>query len=235
MNRANSVHFDGVRPRTIAPAAPGVDVDALRRRGALARTAAMAGALERLEEITLEYTAARRQFGKPVATFQAVQAHLVHGAQQSVIVSVALAAAMRAAESGAARFEIAAAKLLADQAATDATRHATRPTGRWAMTREYPLHHVSRRLWAWRSEYGDERTMSRALGELVVTVGADQLYPLVSGGGEIADGTPEPPYLTHPSSTNGVKSGREPRGAHVPSPAAALSRTSVAPLPAGCG
>ena len=29
-----------------------------------------------------------------------------------------------------------------------------------------------------------------ALGELVVTVGADQLYPLVSGGGEIADGPP---------------------------------------------
>ena len=49
---------------------------------------------------------------------------------------------------------------------------------------------MSRRLWAWRSEYGDERTMSRALGEIVVAVGADQLYPLVSGGGEIADGTP---------------------------------------------
>ena len=32
--------------------------------------------------------------------------------------------------------------------------------------------------------------MSRALGELVVAVGADQLYPLVSGGGEIADGPP---------------------------------------------
>ena len=139
----DSVHFDGVRPRTIASAAPGVDGDALPRRGALARTAAMAGALERLEEITLEYTAVRRQFGKPVATFQAVQAHLVHGAQQSVIVSVALAGAVRAAESGAARFEIAAAKLLADQAATDATRHAHQAHGAMGMTREYPLHHVT--------------------------------------------------------------------------------------------
>ena len=198
----------GVTPRAIARAAPGVDGDALRRRGALARTASMAGALERLEELTLEYTAARRQFGKPVGTFQAVQAHLVHGAQQSVMVSVALAAAVRAAESGTARFEIAAAKLLADQAASEATRHAHQAHGAMGMTREYPLHHVSRRLWAWRSEYGDERTMSRTLGEMVVDVGADRLYPLVSGGSEIADAAREQPYLTPSSSL--VESFEEP-------------------------
>lgn len=186
----DSITFDGATPRASAPAAPGVDVDALHRRGALARTASMAGALERLEEITLEYTAARRQFGKPVGTFQAVQAHLVHGAQQSVIVSVALSGAVRAAESGPARFEIAAAKLLADQAATEATRHAHQAHGAMGMTREYPLHHLSRRLWAWRSEYGDERTMSRTLGEMVSGVGADRLYPLISGGSEIADDPP---------------------------------------------
>ena len=183
----DSVYFDRVTPRAIERAAPGVDGDALRRRGTLARTASMAGALERLEELTLEYTAVRHQFGKPVGTFQAVQAHLVHGAQQSVIVSVALAAAVRATESGTARFEITAAKLLADQAASEATRHAHQAHGAMGMTREYPLHHVSRRLWAWRSEYGDERTMSRTLGEMVVDVGADRLYPLVSGGSEIAD------------------------------------------------
>ncbi|HLM18591.1 MAG TPA: acyl-CoA dehydrogenase family protein, partial [Acidimicrobiia bacterium] len=183
----DSVHFDGVTPRTNAPAAPGVDVEALRRRGALARTATMAGALERLEELTLEYTAARRQFGKPVGTFQAVQLHLVRGAQQSVIVSVALAAAARAAASSPARFEIAAAKLLADQAATEATRHAHQAHGAMGMTREYPLHHLSRRLWAWRSEYGDERALSRAVGDMVVELGPDLLYPLISGGRQIAD------------------------------------------------
>jgi acyl-CoA dehydrogenase len=184
----DSVIFDGATPRASALAAPGADVDTLRRRGALARTASMAGALERLEEITLEYTAERRQFGKPVGTFQAVQAHLVHGAQQSVIVSVALAAAARAAASGPARFEITAAKVLADEAASEATRHAHQAHGAMGMTREYPLHHLSRRLWAWRSEYGDERAMSRTLGEMVVGVGADRLYPLISGSREIADG-----------------------------------------------
>ena len=178
----DSLTFDGVTPLAAAPAPPGIDLDALQRRGALARTAMMAGALERLEELTLEYTANRRQFGKPVGTFQAVQAHLVHGAQQSVIVGVALAAAVHAAEAGPAPFEITAAKLLADQAASEATRHAHQAHGAMGMTREYALHHLSRRLWAWRSEYGDERTLSRALGNTAVGVGADRLYPLVTGG-----------------------------------------------------
>jgi acyl-CoA dehydrogenase len=183
----DSVTFDGVAPLAAAPAPPGIDLDALQRRGALARSASMAGALERLGEITLEYTADRRQFGKPVGTFQAVQAHLVHGAQQSVMVSVALAAAVHAAASGPASFEIAAAKLLADQAASEATRHAHQAHGAMGMTREYPLHHFSRRLWAWRSEYGAERALSLRLGDLVVAVGADQLYPLVTGGSSVLD------------------------------------------------
>jgi acyl-CoA dehydrogenase len=183
----DTVVFDGITPRALAPAAPGVDAVALRRRGALARTASIAGALERLEELTVEYTATRRQFGKPVATFQAVQAHLVHGAQQSVIVSVALAAAVAAAERGPAPFEIAAAKLLADHAASEATRHAHQAHGAMGMTREYPLHHLSRRLWSWRSEYGDERSWSRTLGDTVVGGGADRLYPLITGGTRFLD------------------------------------------------
>jgi acyl-CoA dehydrogenase len=55
------------------------------------------------------------------------------------------------------------------------------------MTREYPLHHLTRRLWSWRSEFGDERRGSRALGDVVVAAGADQLYPLITGGTSALD------------------------------------------------
>lgn len=178
---------DGITPRALAPAGSGVDAVALRRRGALARTASMAGALERLGEITLEYTADRRQFGKAVGSFQAVQAHLVHAAQHAVIVNVALAAAVRATDRGSAEFEIGAAKLLADEAASAATRLAHQAHGAMGMTREYPLHHLTRRLWSWRSEYGDERTGSRTLGDTVVRLGADRLYPLITGGTHVLD------------------------------------------------
>ncbi len=152
----------------------------------------MAGALGRMHELTMEYTAERRQFGKAVGSFQAVQAHLVHGAQDAFLAAMALAAAARAVEAGAARFEITAAKLLADQAASAATRHAHQAHGAMGMTREYPLHHLSRRLWSWRSEYGDERAASRALGELVVGAGPDQLYPLIAGGSRVLERVARP-------------------------------------------
>jgi acyl-CoA dehydrogenase len=178
----DSVRFDAVTPHALAPAAPGVDGETVRLRGALSRVALMAGALERLSELTVEYTDGRRQFGKAVGSFQAVQEHLVHGAQDAVLVGIALDAAARAAQGGAAAFEINAAKVLADQAASSASRHAHQAHGAMGMTREYPLHHVTRRLWSWRSEFGDERRGSRALGRMVVAAGPDQLYPLVTGG-----------------------------------------------------
>jgi acyl-CoA dehydrogenase len=135
--------------------------------------------------MTVGYTNERVQFGRPVARFQAVQRHLVDGAQDAVLVGMAADTAARAASRGEARFEIASAKLLANQAAFTATRAAHQAHGAMGMTREYPLHQLSRRLWAWRSEYGDERFWSARLGAAVRTAGADQLYPAISGGSAV--------------------------------------------------
>lgn len=179
------VTFDG--PAEVAPAAPGVDAEALRCRGALTRVMMMAGALEAMSRLTVGYTAERAQFGRPVARFQAVQRHLVDGAQDAVLVGAAASEAARAAERGPARFEIGAAKLLAGQAAFTATRSAHQAHGAMGMTQEYPLHHLSRRLWAWRSEYGDERAWSVRLGAAVASAGADRLYPAITDGSAVLE------------------------------------------------
>ncbi|WP_322756294.1 acyl-CoA dehydrogenase family protein [Frankia sp. Cas3] len=193
----DTVHLDGVEPAVLAPAAAGVDPDALVRRGALARVMTMAGALEAMSELTLAYAHQRRQFGRPVATFQAVQQHLVVVAQEAAVVTmaatVAATATARADEragggggsSSSGRdgaFEVAAAKLLANQAAHTATRAAHQVHGAIGMTQEYPLHQLSRRLWSWRKEYGDDRYWTVRLGPLIGAAGADGLYPLIAGG-----------------------------------------------------
>ena len=72
-----------------APAPDGVDAEALAQRGALSRVALMAGAIEKMCQLTVSYTNERVQFGRPVARFQAVQQHLVWAAQDAALVRMA--------------------------------------------------------------------------------------------------------------------------------------------------
>jgi acyl-CoA dehydrogenase len=177
----DTVAFDGVTAPA-APAGPGVDAESFRFRGALSRVALMAGAIEKMSRLTVTYTNDRVQFGRPVARFQAVQQHLVWAAQDAALLRMAAETAGREADRGAGMFEIAAAKLVANQAAARATKACHQAHGAMGMTQEYELHHSSRRLWSWRKEYGSDAEWSQWLGELAVAQGADGLYPLISGG-----------------------------------------------------
>ena len=177
----DTVVFEHAEVDAIADAPAGIDADALQFRGALTRAALMAGALLAMSELTVEYTSERRQFGQAVGRFQAVQAHLVRCAEEAALVDLAVQVAAREADRGAARFEIASAKLLADDAARVATRAAHQAHGAIGMTQEYGLHHLSRRLWAWRAEYGD-RAWPERLGRAVVTNGGDNMYRVIAEG-----------------------------------------------------
>jgi acyl-CoA dehydrogenase len=177
----DTVVFDGVSG-TAAPAGPGVDAESFRFRGALSRVALMAGAIEKMAQLTVTYTNDRVQFGRPVARFQAVQQHLVWAAQDAALVRMAAETAGREADRGEGRFEIASAKLIANQAAARATKACHQAHGAMGMTQEYELHHSSRRLWSWRKEYGPDAEWSSWLGRVAVAQGADGLYPLVTSG-----------------------------------------------------
>jgi acyl-CoA dehydrogenase len=182
----DTIHFDDAELTFLAPAAEGVDEYALRLRGALSRVALMAGALRSMSSMTRRYTSERRQFGKVIGSFQAVQQHIVLCAQEAATVAMAAEVAAREASRREsvfeARFEIAAAKVLADEAARIAGRSAHQAHGAMGMTQEYSLHQFSRRLWSWRNEYGNSRFWTRHLGGIVVAHGADGMYPLISGG-----------------------------------------------------
>jgi acyl-CoA dehydrogenase len=176
-----SVTFESAPVELDAPAGPGVDEDALHFRGALARAALMAGALGAMTELTVAYTSERRQFGQAVGRFQAVQALLVRCAEEAALVDLAVQVAARETERGGGRFEVASAKLLANEAAGVATRASHQAHGAMGMTQEYPLHHLSRRLWSWRNEYGGAGWAKR-IGRAVAAVGPDSLYRIVSEG-----------------------------------------------------
>ena len=104
------------------------------------------------------------------------------GQARAESVKVTAEVAAREATRGDAPFEIAAAKLIANQAAARATKACHQAHGAMGMTQEYPLHHFSRRLWSWRKEYGSDAHWSAVLGDMATGVGADGLYPLITSG-----------------------------------------------------
>jgi acyl-CoA dehydrogenase len=173
----DTVVFDGA----LARSGPGIDAEALFTRGALTRIALMAGALDRVYDIAVRHARDRRQFGRPIGSFQAVQHHLVTIAQQAALASVAADASARRPGG----FEIAAGKLLANRAALSATRAAHQVLGARGTTGEHPLGQLTRRLWAWRSEYGGEHHWSTRLGAGVARAGANSFYATITGGSTI--------------------------------------------------
>ncbi len=143
---------------------------------ALLRTGQIAGALDHALELSVGYTRERQQFGRPLAQFQAIQQQLAVLAEETAAAGMAAAAAFKAMDSGDAGFEIAAAKLRANRAARVATGIAHQVHGAMGFTAEYPLHHLTRRLWAWQTEGGNERFWGERLGARVAARGAKAFW-----------------------------------------------------------
>jgi acyl-CoA dehydrogenase len=53
------------------------------------------------------------------------------------------------------------------------------------MTKDYPLHYLTRRLWAWRDEAGGHQRWASLLGSALVAQGPDTLYPAIQSGSEV--------------------------------------------------
>jgi len=144
--------------------------------GALARAAQIAGALDATLALSVTYASDRQQFGRPLAKFQAVQQSLATLACEAAAANVSALGAAHAQASGRAHFEIAAAKLRGNQAVGAGTTIAHQVHGAIGFTEEYPLQRLTRRLWAWRSEFGGDSHWSRILGGIVCARGAENFW-----------------------------------------------------------
>ena len=153
---------------------------------AMLLAAKMAGALQAALDLSVEYTRQRQQFGKPLASFQAIQQQLAVFAEEAAAANMAAAAAFRAADlageqGGDAWFEIACAKLRANQAARISTGIAHQVHGAMGFTAEYRLQRLTKRLWAWGSEQGNERTWSDRIGARIAARGAANFWTDLTG------------------------------------------------------
>ena len=160
-----------------AASATNITRNALRLRGALARALLMAGALERTLELAVRYAQERAQFGRRIGQFQAIQQELARFAGEvAAAVAAALSAAGAMERGGDVTLAVASAKIRTAEAAREGALIAHQVHGAIGVTDEYPLHHSTLRLWAWREEYGNEAEWAIALGGITQKRGADSLW-----------------------------------------------------------
>src|SRR5262252_6249078 len=178
---SDEVSFDGAVAAAVQPVA--LDQDLLVGFGAAVRLQQMAGALEKILEQSVQHALDRTQFGRPIAKFQAVQHNLATLAGEVAAASAAGDAAAEACsrpEIGLA--EVAIAKVRGGEAAGTGAAIAHQVHGAMGFTYEHSLHHATRRLWAWREEFGNEAVWAARLGRMVAERGADGLWPFITAG-----------------------------------------------------
>jgi acyl-CoA dehydrogenase len=152
------------------------EAHALFYYAALARTAQIAGALRSALERSIAYAQERKQFGRTIGQFQVVQQQLALFGAETAAATCASRSAAIAATAGDASFQIAAAKLRANQAIGVATATAHQVHGAIGFTWEYALRHATQRLWSWRTEYGNDRYWSELIGRTIIARGADSFW-----------------------------------------------------------
>ena len=147
---------------------------------ALARTNLMAGCLQAVLDLGLQFAAERSQFGRSISKFQAIQHSLA-------VVGTEVAASQRAADAGVDamgtdRFEqeVAAAKARVGEAVGIVAEQVHQVHGAMGYTYEHRLHHFTRRLWAWRDEWGNEFYWQAKLGLHLATLGADRVWGYIA-------------------------------------------------------
>lgn len=169
------------------PVASTPDWESVRARLALLWSAAVAGAAHGAYQLTRTYVSQRQQFGAPLLKIPAVANGLALMRVNLMQADAALAQAREAADGTAeperAAAAVAVARITTAAAATEVARLAHQLHGAIGITREYPLHRYTRRLWAWRDAVASERTWSDQLGRRAAALGEEATWTELTSGG----------------------------------------------------
>ena len=179
---SDSLQLDGAALTALAPN-PVALVRPVLTLGAVARSAMLVGALEFALAQAVQYAGERVQFGKPIGKYQAIQQNLalmagdVAAARVAALVAAADAPSVGQAGTKASAFSAAVAKVRAGEAATRGAGIAHQVHGAIGFTHEHALHFATRRLWAWREEFGSDAFWAAELGRAAISARAQGFWP----------------------------------------------------------
>ncbi|MFA1541902.1 acyl-CoA dehydrogenase family protein [Actinomadura monticuli] len=145
-----------------AGAGAGVDWSGALAAGRSALAYELIGASRTMLRLAREHALTRVQFGRPIASFQAVRHRL---AESLYAIECADAAAGAAVQETDRALLAGIAKALAGRNARTVARHCQQVLAGVGFTEEHEFHHCLRRVLALDGLLGDARTLTRELGE----------------------------------------------------------------------
>jgi acyl-CoA dehydrogenase len=157
---------------------PGLGFDQDLARAGLLRGAQMMGAMRWCLQRTTAYALERKQFGREIAKFQVVQQMVAEMASVVVAAQAMLDAAVADPTNLTA---VAAARSRLGDAVDTVFAHAHQVHGAIGFSQEYVLHYRTRRLMAWRDQFGTVAHWRRVLAAQFVGKRADEVWPALAG------------------------------------------------------
>jgi alkylation response protein AidB-like acyl-CoA dehydrogenase len=140
-------------------------IEVMRTAGALCRSLQSLSALEIVRDMSIDHIRTRRQFGRPLSAFQAVQQHVAMLVGEVAAASAAVSACLSSVDGdlgvGAVASLVhspghATAKIRTSISAAEVARIAHQLHGAIGIAREHELHRHTLALLTWREEFGDE-------------------------------------------------------------------------------
>ncbi len=141
----------------------------LRMICAVLRAATIAGLAQSVFDLTLSYGRARKQFGRPIVDFQAIQHHLAVMAEESAAAFTAASIALDCEDLDICPFAAAVAKMRASSAAERISALAHAVHGAIGVSGEYDLQLFTRRLYEERMADGAETYWAERIGQQRLT------------------------------------------------------------------
>ncbi|MEB0205393.1 acyl-CoA dehydrogenase family protein [Pseudomonas sp. CCC3.1] len=140
-------------------------------RGALSVAGQLLGLAQRMLDLSVDYAAQRKQFGKPIGSFQAVKHHLADVATQlefakPVLYRAAYALAHNEPNAGV---WVSQARLACCEASWLAARHGIQVHGAMGYTWEVDLQMFMKRAWALDNAWGDRALHKTRVAEHVLS------------------------------------------------------------------
>lgn len=140
-------------------------------RGALSVAGQLLGLAQRILDLSVDYVAQRKQFGKPIGSFQAVKHHLADIASKIEFAKPVLYRAAYAMAQGDRRADVyvSQARLACCDASWLAARHGIQVHGAMGYTWEVDLQMFMKRVWSLDPSWGDRATHKTRVAAFVLS------------------------------------------------------------------